>query len=194
MLQPAGSGRAVWAGGPSGVVFVGDGGGGPGDGEWDLLQPLKRSGHAHMLLGTPMLPHNSTYSQAKRYVGALRRLRKLLDPENETMPPTAVMNPVRDPRNPVGSLPGSTRRLAWFHVPKCSTSIGTTFGHFVKPELPETATMPACSDEEPCDASVPEVPWPSTACKKDAPTHTRHAYTRTQRRANGSPAALSARS
>jgi hypothetical protein len=160
MLQPARSqGFPLGAGPPAGVTFLSDGGGGPGDGEVDpLQQPLRFSGHAHVLLGSSPLLQNATYGRAKRYVGALRRLRKLLDYDNETMPPMAIQNPIRDPRNPVGSLPGSTRRLAWFHVPKCSTSIGTTFGHFVKPELPETATMPACSDEEPCEfAAVPEV-------------------------------------
>lgn len=49
------------------------------------------------------------------------------------------------------------RTLAWFHVPKCSTSIGTTFGHYLKPGLGEDLSMPACTSDDPCESDVPEI-------------------------------------
>lgn len=51
----------------------------------------------------------------------------------------------------------SSRTLAWFHVPKCSTSIGNTFGHYLKPELREDVSMPACNRDDPCESNVPEI-------------------------------------
>ena len=45
-----------------------------------------------------------------------------------------------------------------------STSIGTTFGHYLKPSLTEEASMPSCSDADPCEAKIAEVSMPLTFC------------------------------
>eukprot|EP00438_Fugacium_kawagutii_P035372 Skav211911 [mRNA] locus=scaffold2993:1628:2329:+ [translate_table: standard] len=36
-------------------------------------------------------------------------------------------------------------RIAWFHVMKCGTSIGTTLAHFANSSLPEMAHIPSCT-------------------------------------------------
>eukprot|EP00438_Fugacium_kawagutii_P006006 Skav200018 [mRNA] locus=scaffold2535:90566:91705:+ [translate_table: standard] len=36
-------------------------------------------------------------------------------------------------------------RIAWFHVMKCGTSLGTTLPHFANSSLPEMAHIPSCS-------------------------------------------------
>ena len=131
-------------------------GGGSGDGESDPLQPPRRrrahDGQLQLLLSEPGLAKPKGAS--KRYLTTLRRLQQLLDNETHHLkrPSSAVALP--------SAQLSANRKLAWFHVPKCSTSIGATFGYYLKPELQDDAGMPACSDDDPCPLSsdgIPEV-------------------------------------
>ena len=162
-LVPAGPGPPLVPG-DSGLPFrslrnlsgVRDGGGGSGDGESDPLQPPRRrrahDGQLQLLLSEPGLAKPK--GPSKRYLTTLRRLQQLLDNETHHMkrPSSAVALPS-------AQLSGN-RKLAWFHVPKCSTSIGATFGYYLKPDLQDDASMPACTDDDPCPLSsdgIPEV-------------------------------------
>ena len=135
---------------------VPNGGGGPGDGEVDPLQPPRRSpAHALQLLSEPGL---AKPKMSRRRQATLRRLQQLLDNE------TTHMNRASDSASAVALpsaqlfMPDANRRLAWFHVPKCSTSIGATFGYYLKPDLQENASMPACTTDDPCPLSTDGIP------------------------------------
>jgi hypothetical protein len=138
--------------------FVGDGGGGPGDGELDPLQPPQRRGIRGNvnLLGEPSLRYLGKARGSLR--ASSRRLQLLEGNETMQLPASAVTLQNWSSWSPSTQfLPDPNRRLAWFHIPKCSTSIGTTFGHYLKPELEEDAAMPACTPDDPCDGGIPEV-------------------------------------
>lgn len=101
--------------------FLGDGGGGEGDGE-DTM------GAGELLL----VSSNRTDSLAM-------------------YAPQLNLTYGRD-----ASWPVNTRKLAWFHVPKCGTSIGATFARYLDPSLPLNTAIPSCNSSDPC-RSVPEV-------------------------------------
>jgi len=42
---------------------------------------------------------------------------------------------------------GETRRVAFFHIPKTGTSLGTVIAHYVNPSLPDEAAVPDCTRE-----------------------------------------------
>ena len=147
---------------------VRDGGGGSGDGESDPLQPPRRrrahDGQLQLLLKEPGLA--KPRRAPKRYLTTLRRLQQQLDNVTHHMNMkrlSSVAARASDSHSAV-ALPSAqlsaNRKLAWFHVPKCSTSIGATFGYYLKPDLQDGASMPACTDDDPCPLSedgIPEV-------------------------------------
>lgn len=45
------------------------------------------------------------------------------------------------------SFGGETRRVAFFHIPKTGTSLGTLIAHYTNPSLPESAAIPNCQTE-----------------------------------------------
>eukprot|EP00927_Polykrikos_kofoidii_P019149 TRINITY_DN1891_c0_g1_i6.p1 TRINITY_DN1891_c0_g1~~TRINITY_DN1891_c0_g1_i6.p1 ORF type:complete len:361 (+),score=39.82 TRINITY_DN1891_c0_g1_i6:74-1084(+) len=42
---------------------------------------------------------------------------------------------------------GETRRIAFFHIPKTGTSLGTVIAHYVNPSIPDDAVVPDCTKE-----------------------------------------------
>jgi len=45
------------------------------------------------------------------------------------------------------SVDGQSRRVAWVHIPKTGTSLGTMIAHYANPSLPTSAAIPDCQHE-----------------------------------------------
>jgi len=45
-------------------------------------------------------------------------------------------------KSPVAPMKSDTHIVAWFHIPKCGTSFGTTLAHYANSSLPREAVMP----------------------------------------------------